>query len=710
MQIVKMKLKNFKGITGEQELTGKDLFVGLNGAGKTARLKAVTVALLGHDPAISNQPRDVMQHIAGDEGGVSILIKDKNNVTEISRMFRRNEKGEIKADIKVIPKKGEKNARDYNARIQKEFGQFSIMFNLLEFYNMTETEMRNFFFDKCKATGFDKETVFKLLNKVLLGKTGELRKEMKSLIDYYDKEWDDELTIKDNVGKLLDDLKLKHNHARSKLNSFLDVEDEVNDKKTEDDTGQRIKTIRGEIARHEEEIKKAQTTIDKEDANRTAYDNKSEEISEVAKEIAEYKEGFGEGVNYQSQIEDNERTMKDIQSIIDKADANRKAYNDIMDQVGTVKSLMETFKSETPDLDRDYELLIKQSEETKKEIEEAVVNHKAMVKYADACPLGIDCEKLKKQNKEKEFHKEQHEIMSNELEKETYVLNGWHKCAKNKEHYLEEKEQLVALEERLKKYNIPSDVSESKLDIKAKEQKIEVLREGLLAQEKYTAAVERLAKSQEQLKKYDAPSDVSALKDIVSAHSQDLMKAREGLEIKLKSQEAERLLADVKLERTKYEVVLDAVKELGEVAGKNGIYGEIIKSILDPFAEVINGLLAKIDKKKQLAFELEDPITGKACFRFGWDKPKGIIPFKALSTGEQAVYSVAIMVALIKQNDPPLKALMIDNIEAIDRDHRGTLIDACCKFKDEGEIDNVILAGCIAGGEEGNRGAKEWEL
>ncbi len=51
-----LKLANFKGVTARDELSGKDLFLGANGTGKTARLQALKVGILGYDPDVGAKP------------------------------------------------------------------------------------------------------------------------------------------------------------------------------------------------------------------------------------------------------------------------------------------------------------------------------------------------------------------------------------------------------------------------------------------------------------------------------------------------------------------------------------------------------------------------------------------------------------------------------------------------------------------------------
>jgi len=50
MKIKSVKMNGFKGNNTTQTLTGFDLFVGSNGKGKSSRLQAVSLAMMGYIP------------------------------------------------------------------------------------------------------------------------------------------------------------------------------------------------------------------------------------------------------------------------------------------------------------------------------------------------------------------------------------------------------------------------------------------------------------------------------------------------------------------------------------------------------------------------------------------------------------------------------------------------------------------------------------
>ena len=56
MYIAKVKMVNFKGLSGEQDLFKKTLFFGPNGSGKSRVLEAISIGITGGDRDEHGQP------------------------------------------------------------------------------------------------------------------------------------------------------------------------------------------------------------------------------------------------------------------------------------------------------------------------------------------------------------------------------------------------------------------------------------------------------------------------------------------------------------------------------------------------------------------------------------------------------------------------------------------------------------------------------
>ena len=89
MKIKLIRFKNFKGSTGSQELTGVDLFVGRNGAGKTTRLQAVALSMVGYIPGKGKKAESVFRFATGDSMSAGLTME---NGFSFDRTFEKSTK------------------------------------------------------------------------------------------------------------------------------------------------------------------------------------------------------------------------------------------------------------------------------------------------------------------------------------------------------------------------------------------------------------------------------------------------------------------------------------------------------------------------------------------------------------------------------------------------------------------------------------------
>ena len=92
--IARIHLRHFKGISADQEIGPYNLFVGRNGAGKSARTQALTIAILGYIPGESKQPGAIFTTYAS--GPEMIVAFETDQGQRFARKFRQGEDGEAK--------------------------------------------------------------------------------------------------------------------------------------------------------------------------------------------------------------------------------------------------------------------------------------------------------------------------------------------------------------------------------------------------------------------------------------------------------------------------------------------------------------------------------------------------------------------------------------------------------------------------------------
>jgi AAA15 family ATPase/GTPase len=94
MKPVKIICENFKGLDFEHDLKPVNMFTGPNESGKTARLRAVPVALLGYDPEIGKQPIATIGFSSEQRLEMKVHMEFDDD-SKITRTFKRNAKGEV---------------------------------------------------------------------------------------------------------------------------------------------------------------------------------------------------------------------------------------------------------------------------------------------------------------------------------------------------------------------------------------------------------------------------------------------------------------------------------------------------------------------------------------------------------------------------------------------------------------------------------------
>ena len=79
MAIQRITMHGIKGCNDDQILTGRDIIIGSNGSGKTTRLQALGIALLGHVPGGPKLPAETMKLASADK--MSAASKPKKALT-----------------------------------------------------------------------------------------------------------------------------------------------------------------------------------------------------------------------------------------------------------------------------------------------------------------------------------------------------------------------------------------------------------------------------------------------------------------------------------------------------------------------------------------------------------------------------------------------------------------------------------------------------
>lgn len=202
----------------------------------------------------------------------------------------------------------------------------------------------------------------------------------------------------------------------------------------------------------------------------------------------------------------------------------------------------------------------------------------------------------------------------------------------------------------------------------------------------------------EQLRTFEMPGatsftidDVATLSEL-GRHAAELRAEIEIEQQKLRAAgkaEAARDRADAELHKLEQATArADALK--GLLGSLQKLRAHVIEQLVGPVEATANEILSAIDPAKTFKFLFER--EGRDTFDFGFEENGVFRSYDAASTGEDAFLAVVLVASIIAAVKPAWRVLLVDNAESIDADRRSDLMGALAGLRDR--FDNVILAGC----------------
>lgn len=234
--------------------------------------------------------------------------------------------------------------------------------------------------------------------------------------------------------------------------------------------------------------------------------------------------------------------------------------------------------------------------------------------------------------------------------------------------------------------------------------RLSVLRAGAELEAKIGAAKAEVERISEQRKSLSAFVSLGGLQ-------QAAIEARErkgdqvgAAEARAKAAGEEQVAAHRKLERrqqtakiedqvTRAETAWRQAKDLAEALGPKGAQGRLLRTGLGPFLDVVNRALDGLDLGRFGIRWTDD--QGKEICAFGLEADGGPWrPVETLSGGEVVTVGAAILAGLSSLSGAPWRALLVDEIETLDRTRRDVFGRAVRSLLDDKVIDQAILFGC----------------
>lgn len=695
--ISKIIINNVKGITGEQQLTGADLFIGNNGSGKTAHIEALSLAMLGYVPGKKKDLREIMKDASDNQ---MIVGLESDSGFSFSREFTRKEKisrtGEkavsFSQNISVSPEKGEKTQTDAESRIKKELGDFPVMIDFDVFLGLSDSAKRDFmtsFIDS--EDGWDADRLknyleFSLLTNALAENAfdryenmQELINEMVNGLDYSD--------INQAIDELVSTVKDKIRYWNAEFKRSSSATQKMVELKN------RIMVSDRNIKQHKEELSDLEHQYGQINAERMKSETEMKRFLNYKNRITEISRNIEEA-NRILKGNVHAGTFVKHQQERDALEKEKKAVPDISSTLKALAMEKEKVQAKQKDLSEKLMSLVSKISELnseKKHNQTLITKIKLTQQSGDQrCIIShnIKCDK--------DFSKALAAFSKKEIQFDDKIKNlSNHRLAiKNEMESLSEELEIIAR----KADAIRNQYSENLAFNNHQDKKISELEKIHQSQKNEITALERSLKQYENeldnLKNnpVEAPEDPAFLEKQLAGITQNIEEIKQKIMLE---EEAKTTLSNqqaVMIDAEKAKIVLENYKFILDVIGPKGLQGELLKSQLSGINGLVNENLKLFGIDHRFYFQTESEKK-KEIFQFGWIRDGEKIDFNALSGAEQIILMVSLLTAFIEVKQPKMKLLVIDNIDRVHPKNVEKLLSGLLKLKKK--LDNIILSGAI---------------
>lgn len=690
--ITEILMKNVKGQTTVQPLTGKDIFIGRNGSGKTTRIQSLGLGMLGYVPGQGKTPAETFKLATGDEMAVGL----KNESFEFLRKFTRDERlnpktGETRVSIKetlsVTPGKGERTATQKKERIASEIGSFPVALDFNEFLSLSGAKRRDFIYSlsPINSNTWSKDRVESFLIERML--TDELKDNnseqyeitaeliSKALEGYYDG-----LGIHEGLQSMLDwvaqELSFwnrKQKDAQGAVRQMADMKNEMletdrnigAEKKELEEFQQNLVEIERKIAADEQRKINIDRRLSRIEELKSVIQSINDEpietdATEIDKRIARLQSEMPFKVEIQNEVAQFNKKIDESKESIEKLQRDLSANQE---QIMTIRSTVQSLESSLGKVN---------------ELGGACVISKMI-----ACPKDftgfdqyIDSHREKANDALSQLYEKQ-DVLKSKINEFTQIINE-NDQAKTE---LFKKAQEVQSQRELMTHEINKLEKEREKRLTATERK----------EHKLSIHQEELSRLMNE--KSEPIGDLNLMKAQLEGTKSCISELKSSVQQKEKSKQTLLLMQQNVLENKEAEYKAVGLKTIQEALGPKGVQGELVKEVLEPIRSQIEENLNLMGFEQKPYFQTESD-TGREIFEFGWINERGHeVNFDALSTGQQTVYLAAMMMTIIDRAQPKLRILVMDNLNHLDKQNFQLLVNGLDKLAHK--VDNIILAGAL---------------
>ncbi|MHC1681354.1 MAG: hypothetical protein AB6733_00075 [Clostridiaceae bacterium] len=702
-KITEIIMKGIKGQETVQKLTGKDIICGPNGAGKTTRLQALGIALTGYVPGQGKKPEETFKLSSSDSMEVGLTTNDFSFTRDFKKKVTNSRDGSTKVSIQqavnVSPSKGETKITEKEARIMAELGNLPVMLDFNEFLSLSDTKRREFIYNLAgfNSDAWTKDKVKEYLEKALLTVQLEVNNPeqyeiMKEIIAESMKEYPESYDISTGLQSMIDWTKTKLSYWNDEKKRSQAAVQKLADLKNQlSKTDRNLKGNKEELEAFQVELIKAEKQISEDNQKKKNIDSRLEKIERIKAAMTD---------------EAQKKCPIDVEEITKQIEAAKKKVVHVnnAEKITALHEQIKAAKEQINPVAADKEDVKTKGIEIRTQIDNSTKTLGSIKGMNHTCAID------KKIKCDKDFSKfitfTEGQINTWMVQKE--ILAETYKELNDKEVSLNKR--VVDLQEQINSLTAEEvNVGRSNNVLISQ---INTLNNQLEQAKNFDSSkvqrIEELRKEWQQLtnEKFDPIAPL----DILQKQVDGIRGQIEILKSKIQEQEEARItLSNLKssmIDSKKAEFYAISFKSLDETLGAKGLQGELVKETLEPIQGDIQANLNVMGINNSFYFSTESE-AGKEIFQFGWkDRFGDKRNFDALSTGQQMILLIAMMVTFIDKADPNCRILAIDNIENLDSENLVKVTEGLNKLGNK--LDNIILSGVIEASDI--EGYRVWNL
>jgi len=626
--IREINARNFKVPEINQTITGRDIFTGENGAGKSARLQAAQIAISNHIPKIGKLVSSTMGYAIGDRMEVELKTDDLTINRTFKRSYPKSGGAKCASTVELIPL----GVKDKEGRIAEEFGYSSELIDMSMFLSMSANQRKEFIADICSKHIKQDDT-----------------KSVLSCINADVSLWNDDLPDIENLTNIeafykeqMSTLKFNIKNKRSHVNELKADQENLITEKPEDIQG-KIEEISRKLEQYTSDIASSSSLLEARKALTSQLETIRSSMSEYQNLLNEHqnsdKDILKEKLNLSKTIEVKEEKIKTLAGKIKQIESEREdqvnKYHGANGELKVLENMKERFSTSfCPFIQKDCpegDLL-----------SNAIKNIDGSISDMNSRIKGLI---------------ERGKMLKSEIDASTTLLN-----------------------------EMQSEVDDAKKRLSDNEGELAWFKM------ERPAILDKLEKAEAEMKEVNTQITEmrTANTSITSTMIESARSEKKSLE-ELKDKALSQKNGAVEIEKTNLEIMdiednITKTEEIIKYIGKDGLKGDIIKSTHKPLVDAMNKLLEPTGFEADVQMERPDKAdVFDICMKNGGNT----IRFDVLSDGQKIIMSAAFISALQALSEAKIKMLLVEASELSDKSFM-LLLSALDTVGSD--IDNILIA------------------